>query len=68
MHRFATGVVLLMGAFFVLEARARAADDVQIVNLGPHAFYMPKAWMQGGVILAVGSPEGIGGQASEDSH
>jgi hypothetical protein len=25
---------------------ARAAEDVQVINLGPHTFYVPKSWMQ----------------------
>ena len=36
----------------------RAADDIQIINLGPHAFYVPKAWMQGMAVTASLRPKG----------
>lgn len=33
-----------------------AAADIQQINLGPHAFYVPKAWMQGGAVTAYAKP------------
>ena len=39
-------------------SNVRAADDIQIINLGPHVFYVPKAWMQGMAVTASLRPKG----------
>ena len=40
-------------------SNVRAADDIQIINLGPHVFYVPKTWMQGIAVTAYLRPKGM---------
>jgi hypothetical protein len=38
---------------------AQAADDIQQIKLGSHVFYVPKAWMSGGPVMANSSQGSI---------
>jgi hypothetical protein len=42
-----------------LASSVRAAEDIQIINLGPHVFYVPKAWMRGMDVTAYLRPKGM---------
>jgi hypothetical protein len=58
-----TVLSLLIAAAVALTMMAqasnvRAADDIQVINLGPHVFYVPKAWMQGMAVTASLRPKG----------
>jgi hypothetical protein len=49
------GWLVLLLALLILTPPALGADDIQLFNLGPHAFYVPKAWMGSGAFHALGA-------------
>ena len=40
-------------------SKVPAADDIQQINLGPHSFYIPTAWMQVGAVTVYVPPSGV---------
>jgi hypothetical protein len=69
-RKFAVIALALVRLVLDLTAYApnvRAADDIQQVKLGPHTFYVPKSWMQGGAITAYAPPQTMVQQPQPDA-